>query len=61
MYEHRTVLFFENILPDLNNEIGSDTDQQAIKSGMMELAERYAVIYDRFSARFPIRDNMCRV
>jgi len=42
--QNGTVFLFQNICADLDNVIGSYTDDKGIVSGMMQLAQRQSII-----------------
>ena len=61
MYEGWTIVFPKNILTNFDDIIRAETEELAIKRGMMERAERKPVPYDRFTLRVTIWHNVCRV
>ena len=58
MTEHGTVDFVEQVLIDVDRELGRDAQEVAIICGVMDLAETETVGHDRFTTRFPVADDM---
>jgi hypothetical protein len=57
MDKHGPVGLAQNVLADLHNEIGTHTQQLAVKRGVMQRAQRETIRDQRFSARVSIRQN----
>jgi len=56
-----TVLFFQDIIPNLDDIIGPYADHETVKGGMVQFAEGNTVIHNGISIGFSIRDDMSRV
>src|SRR6266849_7916406 len=50
-FEHRTVCLTQNVMPDLDLQIGSNTQDVRVERGVVELAQSEAIRNDRFSKR----------
>ncbi len=60
MQEHWTIVFAQDIIPNLNNTVGANSENIRVIGSMMQLAEGYSIRDHRVAARMPIRKDMCR-
>ncbi len=58
VHECWSILFAQNIGPDLNYVVGSNTKEVLIECGMMQLAESQPVRNDRFSSRLGVGNDV---
>jgi hypothetical protein len=56
--EHRPILLPKNVPTDLDNEIGTNTEDVPIERGMVELAEGKTVGNGRFAQRVAVRQDV---
>ncbi len=61
MAQDRPVLFLQNILPHLDNKIGTDPEHKPVESRMMQIAKGYTVRHDGIPFRLRVRNNMDRL
>jgi hypothetical protein len=59
--EHRTIALFENIARDNKHQVGADTDEVRVESGMMKLAESESIGDDWLTAGVPVGEDMGRI
>jgi len=59
--QHGPVLFFQDIIPNLDDIIGPYADHETVKGGMVQFAEGNTVIHNGITVGFSIRDNVSRI
>ena len=61
MHKRWPVALPKNVRPDLENVIGTKTNEVSVESRVMQLAQRKSVSDNRFSFRFGIPDDVSGV
>jgi hypothetical protein len=58
MDEHRAIHLFQDVVPYFHHEIGTDSEDVAVKSRMMKRAQGQPVGNDRLAALVPVRQDV---
>jgi hypothetical protein len=56
--EHRPIILFKDIAPDLDCQIRPYAEEKTIKRRMVQLTECDAIAYHRFPTRLTVRDDV---
>jgi hypothetical protein len=59
--EHRAVDLLEDVRTDLQDQVGTDSDDVRVERRVVELAQRQTIGHDRLAQRVPIGQNVGRV
>jgi hypothetical protein len=59
--EHGAVLFVEDIAPDLDHQVGPDTDDVIVEGRVVQLAKGEAIADSRLAERIGIAHDVCGI